>query len=131
MIRVHSSLDQETERFITEVIDCGFVIHRDVGPGYMEPLYANAMSVELAARRIPHEREKVVIVKYRDTSVGSHRLDFVIRNCIIIELKAVRMLEPVHSAQIMAYMKASKIRVGLLMNLCSGTFKEGIKRIVL
>ena len=131
MIRVRSSLDEATEKFITEAIDCGFVIHHDVGPGYMEPLYANAMSVELSGRRIPHEREKVVTVKYRDTSIGTHRLDFVIRNCIIVELKAVRTLDPVHTAQLMAYMKASNLRVGLLMNFCAATFKEGIKRIVL
>jgi GxxExxY protein len=131
MIRIHSSLDSATEEYVAEVVDCGFVIHRDVGPGYMEPLYANAMGVELRLRGIPFEREKVVAVRYRDEPVGIHRLDFVVRNCIVVELKAVKALEPVHQAQLMAYMKASQIRVGLLMNFCGATFKEGIKRVVL
>jgi GxxExxY protein len=131
MLHTYSNLDSTTEQRITEVIDCGFVIHRDVGPGFLEPLYSNAMCVELRTRKIPFEREKVVTVKYRDEPVGIHRLDFVIWESIVVELKAVRVLEPVHQAQIMAYMKASKIRVGLLMNFCGATFKEGTKRVVL
>ena len=131
MLHTYSNLDSTTEARITEVIDCGFVIHRDVGPGFMEPLYSNAMCVELRARNIPFEREKVVTVKYRDEPVGIHRLDFLIWDSIVVELKAVKALEPVHQAQIMAYMKASKIRVGLLMNFCGATFKEGTKRVVL
>ena len=131
MIRTYSNLDSATEAYIREVVDCGFAIHREVGPGYMEPLYGNAMCVELGARGIPFEREKVITVKYRGEPIGTHRLDFVIRGCIIVELKAVKALEPVHQAQLMAYMKASKIRVGLLMNFCGATFKEGIKRVVL
>jgi GxxExxY protein len=131
MIRTYSNLDSTTEQYITEVIDCGFAVHKDVGPGYMEPLYSNALCIELRARGIPFERERVVTVKYRDEPVGIHRLDFVVRGCIVLELKAAKALEPVHQAQLMAYMKASKIRVGLLMNFCGATFKEGTKRVVL
>jgi GxxExxY protein len=131
MLRTHSNFDTTTESYITEVIDCGFVIHRDVGPGFMEPLYSNAMAIELRTRGIPFEREKFVTVKYRDQPVGIHRLDLVIRGCIVVELKAVKTLEPVHHAQLMAYMKASDIRIGLLMNFCGATFKENTKRVVL
>ena len=131
MIRSNSNLDIATEEYVAEVVDCGFVVHRDVGPGYMEPLYANAMGIELRSRGITFEREKVVAVRYRDEPVGIHRLDFVVCNCIVLELKAVKVLEPVHQAQLMAYMKASQIRVGLLMNFCGATFKGGIKRVVL
>jgi GxxExxY protein len=131
MIRSHSRFDPAMEAHIAEVIDCGFVIHRDLGPGYLEPVYGNAMRVELRARGIPFEREKIVTVSYRGEPIGVHRLDFTVRGLLIIELKAVKMLEPVHQAQLMAYMKASEIRVGLLMNFCGATFKEGIRRVVL
>lgn len=131
MLRTYSRLDPTTEEYITEAIDCGFVIHRDVGPGFMEPLYSNAMAIELKARGIPFERERIITVKYRNEPVGIHRLDYVIRGCIVLELKAVKALEPVHQAQLMAYMKASGIRVGVLMNFCSALFKEGTKRVVL
>jgi len=66
MLHTYSNLDSTTEARITEVIDCGFVIHRDVGPGFLEPLYSNAMCVEFRTRNIPFEREKVVTVKHRD-----------------------------------------------------------------
>jgi len=131
MLRIRSNLDTTTESYITEVIDCGFVIHRDVGPGFMEPLYSNAMGMELRTRGIPFEREKVITVTYRDQPVGVYRLDLIVRGCIVVELKAVKALEPVHQAQLMAYMKATGIRVGLLMNFCGATFKDNIKRIVI
>jgi len=85
----------------------------------MEPVYTKAMCLELAARRVPFECERVFTVTYRGKCVGTHRLDLVIRGCMRI-----------HQAQLMAYLKASRIRVGLLMNFGSPTFKEGIQRIV-
>jgi GxxExxY protein len=131
MLRTDSWLDDTTEAYITEVIDCGFVVHCDLGPGYLEPPYRNAMCIELKTRRIPFACEKTFTVKYRDQPVGIHRLDLVIRECIVVELKAVKTLEPIHRAQLMAYMKASKIRVGLLMSFGCATFKQGIQRIVM
>ena len=119
MIRSNSWLDEETEGYVAEAIDCGFAVHRELGPGYMERVYANAMCLELAARSVPFECERVFTVTYRGKCVGTHRLDLVIRGCMRI-----------HQAQLMAYLKASHIRVGLLMNFGSPTFKEGIQRIV-
>ena len=131
MLRAHSTLDDATEACVTEVIDAGFTVHRDVGPGYMELTYRNAMRVELALRGIPFVAERTVEIVYRDCLIGTHRLDFLVRDCVLIELKAVRNLEPVHTAQVMAYLKASGLRVGLLMNFAGATLKEGLKRIVL
>jgi GxxExxY protein len=131
MIGVDSWLDDTTEAYVSEVIDCGFVVHCDLGPGYMESPYRNAMCIEMSARSIPFECERTFTVKYRGQAVGIHRVDLVIRDCIIVELKAAKTVEPVHRAQLMAYMKASKIRVGLLMNFGCATFKEGIQRIVM
>ena len=130
MLRVSSRLDDTTEGFITEIIDCGFVVHRDIGPGYTESIYANAMRVELAARKIPYSCQTVYTVRYRDQPVGVHRLDLIVRECVVVELKTVRSLEPIHRAQLMAYLKASKIKAGLLMNFAGATFKEGVKRVI-
>ena len=130
MIRSNSWLDEETEGYVAEAIDCGFAVHRELGPGYMESVYTKAMCLELAARSVPFECERVFTVTYRGKCVGTHRLDLVIRGCIVVELKAVKTLERIHQAQLMAYLKASHIRVGLLMNFGSPTFKEGIQRIV-
>ena len=131
MLRTNSWLDDQTEGYVAETIDCGFVVHHELGPGYQEQLYANAMFIELAARGIPFECEKVFTIKYRERPVGRHWLDLVVRGCIVVEIKAVKAPERVHQAQLMAYLKASQLRVGLLMNFGCATFKEGIQRIVM
>ncbi len=130
MIRLPSRLDEQTEEYISEAMDCGFAVHREIGPGY-EPIYENAFCLELQARNIPFEREKAFVVKYRDKPVGLHRLDLIVRERVVVELKAVRALERAHEAQILAYLKASQLRVGLLVNFGGATLKEGLRRIIL
>jgi GxxExxY protein len=130
MIRVPSPLDSETEEIVVEAMDCGFAVHREIGPGFGEAIYGNAFSIELLARGIPFEREKVFVVKYRDRPVGLHRLDLILRERVVVELKAVKALERVHDAQVLAYLKASQLHVGLLMNFGGATLKEGFRRII-
>jgi GxxExxY protein len=91
----------------------------------------NAFCVELLARQIPFEREKPFVVKYRDRPVGTHRLDLIVRERIVVELKAVKMLKRVHEAQVLAYLKASRLPIALLMNFGGATLKEGLRRTVL
>lgn len=112
-------------------MECGFAVHKAIGPGYGESIYKNAFCLELLARNIPFESEKSFVVTYRDRPVGTHRLDLVVQGRVVVELKAVKTLKPVHNAQVLAYLKASKVRVGLLMNFGGATLKEGLKRIVL
>ena len=82
-------------------------------------------------QKIPFECEKVVTVHYRDRPVALHRLDLVVRGCVVVELKAVKLLKRVHEAQVLAYLKASQLPVGLLMNFGGATLKEGFRRIIL
>jgi len=124
-------LDDETEKYIFETMACGFAVHKAIGPGYGESIYKNAFCVELLARTIPFECEKSFVIKYRDRLVGTHRLDLIVRGRVVVELKAVRMLKRVHEAQVLAYLKASRLPVALLMNFGGATLKEGLKRIVL
>jgi GxxExxY protein len=131
MIRVPSRLDDETEKYIFETMACGFAVHKAIGPGYGESIYKNAFCVELLARTIPFECEKPFVIKYRDRPVGTHRLDLIVRGRVVVELKAVKMLKRVHEAQVLAYLKASRLPVALLMNFGGATLKEGLKRIVL
>lgn len=131
MIRLPSRLDDETEEYVFERMECGFAVHKAIGPGYGESIYKNAFCVELLARKIPLECEKPFIVKYRDRPVGTHHLDLIVRDRVLVELKAVKMLKRVHEAQVLAYLKASKLPIALLMNFGGATLKEGLKRIVL
>ena len=131
MIRLPSRLDDETEKYVFETMACGFAVHKAIGPGYGESIYKNAFCVELLARNVPFECEKSFVVKYRDRPVGTHRLDLIVRGCVVVELKAVKTLKRVHEAQVLAYLKASQLRVALLMNFGGATLKEGLRRIVL
>ncbi len=131
MLRVISPLDDETEGYVLESMECGFAVHKAMGPGYGESIYRNAFSVELLARRIPFDCEKVFVVKYRGRPVGMHRLDLIVRGRVVIELKAVKALDRAHEAQLLAYLKASRLPVGLLMNFGGATLKEGLRRIIL
>jgi len=131
MIRVPSPLDEQTERFIKETMDCGYAVHKALGPGFFEPTYENAFRLELTAQKIPFECQKSVTVHYRGQPIAVHRLDLVVRSCIVVELKAVKMLKAVHEAQVLAYLKASGLPVGVLMNFGGARLKEGFRRIIL
>lgn len=131
MIRLPSPLDAETEKYVFECMSCGFAVHKAIGPGYGEAIYKNAFCVELLSRNIPFDRETSFVVKYQDRPVGTHRLDLIIRGRVVVELKAVKMLKRVHEAQVIAYLKVSRLPVALLMNFGGATLKEGLRRIVL
>lgn len=131
MIRVPSPLDEQTEEYIKRTIDCGFAVHKALGPGFLEPAYKNAFCLELTAQGLSFECEKSVTVRYRDRPVALHRLDLVVKGCVIVEFKAVKALRRVHEAQVLAYLKASRLPVGLLMNFGGATLKEGLRRIIL
>jgi GxxExxY protein len=131
MIRVPSPLDEQTEQYLKQTMDCGFAVHKALGPGFFEPTYQNAFCLELTAQNIPFECQKTVTVYYRDRPVAVHRLDLVVRGCIVVEVKAVKALKKVHEAQVLAYLKASQIPVGLLMNFGGPLLKDGLRRIVL
>ena len=131
MIRVSSPLDEQTERYVKETMDCAFAVHKTLGPGFFEATYQNALCVELAAQNIPFECRKLIKVHYRGRQVAVHWLDLVVRDCIVVELKAVKELQRVHEAQVLAYLKASQLPVGLLINFGGAMLKDGLRRIIL
>ncbi len=99
-----------------KVIGAAIAVHRALGPGFIESIYQKAMSVELAKRQIAFESQKEITVLYEGIDVGLHRLDLVIEEEIIVELKAVKTLTDLHERQLRSYLKASNLRVGLLLN---------------
>ena len=131
MIRLPSRLDDETERDVFETMACGFAVHKAIGPGYGKSIYRKAFCVELLSRNIPYDCEKSFVVTYKERLVGTYRLDLVVRGRVVVELKAVKMLQPVHEAQVLAYLKATRLPIALLMNFGGARLKEGLKRIVL
>ena len=100
-------------------------------PGFIEAVYGRAMVLELRHRMLRIEVEKAIQVHYRGELICNHRLDLVVDSAVVVEIKAVRKIRPIHHAQILSYLKASGCRVGLLMNFNATTLVDGLRRFVL
>jgi len=98
------------------VIGAAIAVHRELGPGFLESIYHKALCIALSNRQIAFETQKPVVVHFEGAEAGTHKLDLVIENELIVELKAVRTLNEIHEKQLRSYLKASNLRVGLLLN---------------
>jgi|SRR5689334_19918325 len=116
---------------MADTIGCAIAVHRALGPGFLESIYKKAMYVELDARGISFESEKAVTVSYRETQIHGQRVDLVVRNLIVVELKAVRRFDDVHQSQLISYLKTTGLRGGLLINFRVPVLKAGLRRVVL
>ncbi|BAU04775.1 GxxExxY protein [Fischerella sp. NIES-3754] len=124
-------LGDEIERLAYAVIGAAIEVHRLLGPGFLESVYHQALRFEFEMRRIPHKFKHPVAVKYKNYQVGEGELDFLVGDLLIVELKAVERLAPIHEAQVISYLKMTKHPLGLLINFNVPLLKEGIKRIII
>ncbi|MFS0517939.1 GxxExxY protein [Nostoc sp. UIC 10607] len=124
-------LGEEMNRLTGEVIGAAIEVHRVLGPGFLEEVYKEALIIEFFRCGIPHVVEKSVTVNYKGHEVGKGRLDFLVANCLIVELKAVQNLAPIHEAQVLSYLKMTNYPLALLINFNVPLLKDGIKRIIL
>lgn len=108
-------VDELTER----VIGAAIRVHQELGPGFLESVYEEALAVEFAESGIRYQRQKPLAILYREHHVGEHRLDFLIENALIVELKAIASLEGIHFAILRSYLKAASIDNALLINFSS------------
>jgi len=116
------------EKLSNTVIGAAIDVHKELGPGFLESIYEEALKIQLAEHGIQFESQKEVTVKFHGMEVGKQRMDLVIENQIILELKAVKELLDIHMAQLRSYLKATGLKVGLLINFSKP--KIEIKRIV-
>lgn len=120
------------EELSKEIIGAAIEVHKLLGPGLLESAYEDCMVYELKIRGVNVERQKAVPVIYKSIKLDcGYRLDLMVENKIIIELKSVDAIIPVHEAQILTYMKFSGANVGLLINFNVTILKNGLKRYVL
>jgi GxxExxY protein len=113
------------------VVDAALEVHRTLGPGFSESVYERALAAELNLRSILFERQVAVPLLYKGVSVGDGRLDLLVADCLVVELKAVEALAPVHVAQILSYLRASRHSLGLLITFNVRQLRQGLKRVVL
>jgi GxxExxY protein len=109
----------DAEELIRQVIGVAIRVHRELGPGFLESVYEEALAIELRERGIPFERQKGVPIRYRDRPVGEHRLDLVVAGCLVVENKAVRELDDMCFAVVRSYMKATGLRHARVFNFDS------------
>lgn len=121
------------EKDLTDkIIGAALEVHRTLGPGLLESTYAACLAYELTLRDVPFEKEKPLPVRYKDVQLDcGYRLDFLVDGKVVVELKAVEALAPIHEAQLMTYLRLTGCRVGLLMNFNVEKLRDGIVRRVI
>jgi len=130
VLQNHPGVGPETELLVEAILGCGLTVHRELGPGFQESIYHRALCLELEAQGLSFEREKPLVVMYRGYAIPGQRVDLLVGGQVIVEVKAVAALEPVHLAQVLSYLKTMRLRVGLLFNFREALLKNGIRRVV-
>jgi GxxExxY protein len=125
-----SPLTESEEQVVTVAVDAGYTVHHVLGPGFRERIYERAYCLELDSRGVPFECEKKIDVRYKVWSIPGQKVDLIVANIVLVEIKSVPRLRPIHRLQVLSYLKTTGLRVGLLMNFNSVTFKGNVKRIV-
>ena len=128
--RIKNRLDEKTEALITSIIGAAIDVHRELGSGYLEKVYEQAMSLELKYRGLAYSSQKPVSVYYKGVKIHGQVLDMVVEEKVILELKSVETVLPIHEAQILSYLKSTGLSAGLLINFKERLVKNGIKRFV-
>ena len=118
----------EYEELTEKIIGCAIEVHKKLGPGFMESIYENAFILELQKKQMKFERQKEVNIEYDGIEVGRHRLDLVIEDTIVVELKAVKHIEDIHFAIVKSYLKALGKEHGLLINFSKPVLE--VKRVI-
>jgi GxxExxY protein len=119
-------------RKITEaIIGAAIEVHRELGPGLLESTYESCLAYELAERGLKFERQKILPVEYRGICLDcGYRIDLLVENLVIVELKVVEKLAAIHEAQLLSYLKLSGVPIGLLLNFNVMELRHGIRRLV-
>jgi len=128
---LYEPLSEELEYLAAEVVDAAYKVHAALGPGLLESVYEICLCHELNKRGLPFQRQVVLPVAYGDVKLDAGlRLDILVSQQLILELKAVEKMIPLYDAQLLTYLKLTGLRLGLLINFNVVLIKDGIKRIV-
>jgi GxxExxY protein len=113
------------------IIGCAIEVHKHLGPGLLESVYESALRIELKANSLPFKRQIGIPLFYKGELISEHRPDLIVDDKVIVEIKTVDCLAPIHMAQILTYLRVTSLRIGLILNFKSPTMKHGIRRVVL
>ena len=122
--------DETVDRLAYAVIGAAMEVHKALGPGFLESVYEEALCLELQARGIRFVRQAKVSIVYKGRVIGEGRIDLLVGDALIVELKAVEALAPIHSTQVLSYLKATGLHLGLLINFHTSSLRDGLKRVI-
>jgi GxxExxY protein len=134
MARGERFLDDEyPHKALTErIIGCAIAVHEELGPGLLESIYEEALTVEFSRSDIAFQRQVALPIFYKGERLsGSYRVDMLVEDSVVVELKSVTEAHPIHEAQILTYMRLGGWKTGLVLNFSTRLMKDGIKRVVL
>ncbi len=119
------------EPIAREIVDSAIRVHTRLGPGMLESAYQACMEYELAKRSLAVQKQVPMSLQYDDLVLDvAYRLDIVVENAVVVELKSVQQLQPIHTAQLLSYLRAGDYRMGFLLNFNTVHMRDGIKRVV-
>jgi GxxExxY protein len=118
-------------RITGAVISAAIEVHKTLGPGFLESIYEEALCVELSLRGVKFTRQAPISVDYKGRKIGESRTDLPVEDAVVVELKAVDALAPIHTAQMISYLKATGCRIGLLINFNVRRLSQGVRRVIL
>jgi len=121
---------QSLDVLARRVIGAALEVHTVLGPGFLEHVYEEAMCIELASRGIAFERQLVLPVEYKGIVIAESRLDLLVEENLVLELKAVDELKPIHHSQLLSYLRSGEFQLGLLINFNVAHLRDAIKRVV-
>jgi GxxExxY protein len=128
-LRIASDFDAATEELARQIVDSSFAVHATLGPGLLESAYQACQRHELDTRRLSVASEIPVPINYRGARLDcGYRIDLLVEDAVVIELKAVEKLLPLHDAQLLTYLKLARKRLGFLINFNVPRIKDGIRR---
>ena len=126
----HVEPDGELDALAHAVIGAAIEVHKQYGPGLEEALYEAAMEVEMRRRGIPFQSQVWIDVEYKGEQIGKRCIDLIVGGRLIVELKAIEAITPLHTAQLKTYLKIMRLTLGLLVNFNVILLKDGIKRVI-
>ncbi len=131
MVNCKKAIMKKINDITEKIIGAAIAVHRELGPGLLESAYEACLAYEIARSGFSVERQKELPVKYRNVKLDcGYRIDLLVERKVIIEIKAIDKLAPIHTAQLLSYLKLSGCRVGLLINFNVKVLKDGIRRLI-
>ena len=126
-----TEISPEINPLTQRIIGCAIEVHRVLGPGLLEPMYESAMCIELDDAGLKHERQTRLPAYDKGRPLGEYRVDLIVQDLVLVEIKSVERMNPVFEAQLLTYLRLTGTRVGLLINFNPRLLKDGVKRLIL